>query len=334
MKLKLMIGLAISALFLYLTFRQVDYRALFVALKSADYLALVPAALALYSVYVLRAGRWFFLLRPIKKTGFYNLMSATSIGFMANFVLPARAGEFIRAYQIGRLEGISKPAAFATVVVERLLDGLTLLVFLVVVINSVRAGRDHSPFLTALEWAGWLSLAMYLTFAVVLILLKTRAALTTKWLRWLFRFLPGPWLEAGLGIILRFTDGIILVKSPWQLSLIVLSSLAMWLLNGVCVYFFGLAFGVSLSAAGSLLVLVALTFGIMLPSAPGFVGTYHAAFVYTFMFFGISKEPAVSAALVSHAVQVLVATSLGVFFLAREHLSLRKLLKADDESTD
>ena len=130
MKKKFIIGLVISSVFLYLAFRKVDYSELWSALKEANYWYIIPNIILVILSMWMRAYRWRFMIDPIKKVGLSRLFSSVMIGFMANNVLPARLGEFVRAYSLGTKENISRSATFATIVIERIFDGFSLLFIL------------------------------------------------------------------------------------------------------------------------------------------------------------------------------------------------------------
>ncbi|MFQ5754081.1 MAG: lysylphosphatidylglycerol synthase transmembrane domain-containing protein, partial [bacterium] len=130
MKRKVIIGIAISAIFFYLAFREVNLQEMLTALKNANYIWLLPAfAFMLFSHWV-RAVRWRYFLEPIQDVKIHPLFSALIIGYAANNIFPLRLGEFLRAVAIGKTQQISKSSAFATVIVERLIDLLSLLVLL------------------------------------------------------------------------------------------------------------------------------------------------------------------------------------------------------------
>ena len=133
MNWKLFFSVLISTLFLILAFNRVNLYELKDTLETANYIYLIPAVLLTILSLWIRAVRWGYLLQPVKKININSLFSATAIGLMANNLLPARLGEFVRAYVIGKKELISKSASFATIVVERIFDGLTILLFFNVV---------------------------------------------------------------------------------------------------------------------------------------------------------------------------------------------------------
>ncbi|MCP4401395.1 MAG: flippase-like domain-containing protein, partial [bacterium] len=138
MKLKFWLGILISIVCLYFVFRNIEVDKVLETMRSVNYFYLVLAAVLQVSTIVLRAERWKYLLAPIKKLTFKHLLPATMIGFMANNVLPARAGEFIRAYVIGKKENISKTTSFATIIIERVFDMITMLGFLVIILLFVK----------------------------------------------------------------------------------------------------------------------------------------------------------------------------------------------------
>ena len=112
MKLKVILGIAVSGLFIYLTFRQVDVDKMVAAFQSAQYYWLLPAFLMMGVSHVLRALRWQYLLNHIKNINVHSLFSALMVGYAANNVFPLRLGEFLRAYAIGKSENVSKSASF------------------------------------------------------------------------------------------------------------------------------------------------------------------------------------------------------------------------------
>ena len=131
------VGMGISCALLVYLFSRIEYHQLWISLMSANPAFLLLAGVLLVGTLAIRAWRWRYLLMPLKPVGFPSLMSATSIGMMANMILPARLGELVRAVVLGQREQMDKSASFATVVVERLLDGFTILFILGVLLLVV-----------------------------------------------------------------------------------------------------------------------------------------------------------------------------------------------------
>ena len=124
--MKLWLGVAVSGVLLWLAFRGVDLQEVGHSFTQVRTVWLLPVLASIFVRFWLTAIRWQVLLRPVKRIGIHRLFAVTMIGFMANNVLPARMGEFVRAYALGRSESLSTPLSFATIVLERVFDGFTL----------------------------------------------------------------------------------------------------------------------------------------------------------------------------------------------------------------
>ena len=175
---KLWIGIGISVFFLFLLFRKIDFNKLLEALKTMDYRFLFPAVLFTFISYYCRAVRWRYLLLPMKKTGMRNLFSSTVIGYMANNLLPARLGEFIRAFVLAEKEKLDTSAVFATLVLDRLFDGFTVILILVVTFFAVRLPSGMEKVQHGLVAGGYVTLAFYIAVIVFIIILKKQTVRT------------------------------------------------------------------------------------------------------------------------------------------------------------
>lgn len=144
---RLWLGIGVSIALLALLFRSVDPAELIRAFRGIQGIWLVPAVVFTFLSYLMRAVRWKYLLSPLKQTSFPNLVSATLIGYMANNLLPARLGELVRAYVLGEQEGIGTGAVVATLVIDRLADGFTVLLLLVTAVFTLRLppGSEGGP---------------------------------------------------------------------------------------------------------------------------------------------------------------------------------------------
>jgi hypothetical protein len=324
------VGFIISAGILYLAFRRIDLRLLLKNLQEANYLYLVPIIASIFLSMALRAGRWGYLLRPIKKIGFYSLFEGMLISFMANNVLPVRIGEFVRAYIIGRSERISKSASFATVVVERLFDGLTLVGLLVVVLTFVRLPPGSIPFKKGLLMGGYITVAVCGLAFAILVIIKTH----TRWflhITSLVRPLSAKLAKSATSGIQSFKEGLVCVESFRIMVIAFLYSLLIWAIFTYSIYLMGLAFGLKLSLTAAVLALLAICLAIMIPSTPGYIGPYHAAVAYTLVLYNIPLEKALSLSIVLHATNYIPITLTGFLYLGRHHLTLKKLQEAEEK---
>jgi len=205
---KLWLGIVISAIFLLLALRKVDFHELGNALQSAEYIYLLPASfLSILSLWI-RAYRWHYLLEHIRPIKMSSLFSATMIGFMANNLFPARFGEFVRAWAIGEKEGIRKSASFATIVLERILDGITVLLFLAIIVIFWRF-----PFPNWLKNAAYGSLGIYFFALLFLIVLKGQTERSIKLAQSVSRPLPDKVKSRFLRIMESFIEGLGILHS-------------------------------------------------------------------------------------------------------------------------
>lgn len=324
------VGIGISlALVVYLfSFSGVDYGQLWPSLAAAEVPVLLAAAALLAGSLVIRAWRWQYLLKPLKKVGFSNSMSATSIGLMANMILPIRLGEIVRAVVLGYREGIDKSASFATVVVDRLLDGFTLLFILAVLLLVVPLPLDQG-WEKSLRWGGLLFFSFYLGVFALLFYLHRSPARVLHGVRRLGSGLPVRWVDKLCGFLESFTGGLHTLDRTEYLGQIVVTSLILWGLIGVYNFLVVLAFKLNLPLTVGFLLLVAQAAAVMIPSSPGFVGTHHAASFACLRLWGVSPEAALSVALVMHAIGYFLTIAVGAIYLWVVGISLRDLRHPD-----
>ncbi len=318
MKWKFWVGIVISGVFLYLAFRKIEFKETGQAFKDANYLyVVISSALGMVSLWI-RACRWKYLLSPLKRIGIGSLFSSTMIGFMANNLLPARLGEFIRAYSIGSKENISKSSALATIVIERVFDGFTVLSFLAIV-------------LIFFDFPGWVKKGGYFAFGFfisVLIFLIFLRLHTKKVIRgvdsWL-KFLPANAKDKLKDVLYSFANGLEVLKNSNHLIMVMIFSVAGWLVMASAYQFAIIAFDFKLPLYAPFVVMVILALGVMIPSSPGFVGTYHYLCIVSLALFAISKDVALSFSIVVHISGFIPVTLIGLYYLWRESLSLRDL---------
>ena len=273
---------------------------------------------------------------PIKKVKFHSLFSAVCIGFMGNSLLPARAGEFIRAYVIGKREGISKAGSFATIVTERLFDGLTLLIMLIIVVSIYPFPRDnYGSYITLgfLRWAVGITTFFYGIVIFSLIFLCWKPDHVWKIISiGLFRYLPDSFITKVEALYRSFLTGLESLKRGKHLLSVSLYSVILWLVTAVGIYTLFPAFSLSLDFFSAVLIMVVVAVVIMLPSSPGFVGTFHLASSETLILLGVNTHLAKSFAIVHHASSIIPVVTLGLFYLSKEHISFQEINISATES--
>lgn len=332
MKKRTIIGLLISALLLYLAFRKVDFHLLGDSLKRAEYIWLLPAFFLMLLSVVFRSLRWRYLLRPIKETEFVHLFSASAIGLMANNLLPARLGEIARAWVIGEKAGISKTSSFATIVVERVFDGFTVIFFLIIVLLFGKL--DISDHMIKVAYAG---VSFYILAIVFLAMLRFNRARTFSIVKAMTTRLPAKGAAKVDKLLSSFMEGLTVLKRPRDIAAAGFYSFLVWIPNIIVMHLVIRSFGLDTSVIVTLTVFIIVTFGIMIPSAPGFVGTVQYCFVIGLGLFGVGESEALSISIIYHAGTFIPMTAAGLFCLAREGMSfssLKAAVKEREEKTE
>jgi hypothetical protein len=322
------IGIGISLALVVYLFSRVDYRQLWLSMATADVTLLLVAGTLLAGTLVMRAWRWQYLLKPLKRVEFSNSMSATCIGLMANMILPIRLGEIVRAMVLGYREGIDKSASLATVVVDRLLDGFTILFILVVLLLVVPLPLDQG-WQRKLRWGGLLFFSVYLGAFALLFYLHRSPSRMLHGVRRLGSGLPAPWVDSLCRFLGSFSVGLQSLNRTENLGQIVVTSLILWGLVGVYNFLVVRAFALYLPVTVGFLLLVAQAAAVMIPSSPGFVGTHHAATFACLSLWGVSSETALGVALVMHAIGYFLTIAIGAIYLWVVGISLRDISHPD-----
>ncbi|GFO64390.1 flippase-like domain-containing protein [Geomonas paludis] len=322
---KLLLGLVISAVCLLLLFRKIDFHKMAEAFAGLDYRYLAPALVLTFASYYLRAVRWKFLLLPIKKTSLGNLFPSTLIGYMANNLLPARLGELVRAYSLGSKEGIGTSAVFASLVLDRLCDGFTILLVLLVTFFTIRLPAGMEGVEHAMVTGGYVTFALYVGVLAFLFLLRRHTGFTLSLVARLVRPLAPHLGEKIDGMLRSFISGIRFPGDAGSIMGILVSSLLVWATAIWPVDLMLRAFGVHLPPTAAMFIMVFLVFAVMVPASPGFIGTHHLACVTALSAFEIGSERALSIAIVIHAMGFFPVTVAGLGCLWRDKLSIRNI---------
>lgn len=323
--LRPVIGLVLTAIFLVLALQRVDLAGFVDELRSVNYVWLLPSAVCTLLGYLLRTARWRVILSGAARAPLSTLFPVLIMGFATNNLLPGRLGEFWRAYLLGRKRNVPKTFALASVVVERVFDGLTLIALLVIVSTVIQL-PERGPEVELLA-AG-----VFAAATLVVIVLLWQPNLVQVPLR---RSLEP--LHSGLAawIELRFeafVDGLAPLRRPPVLVLAAALSAGVWIAEASSYVL--LSRGVNLGLPSSLelpailLTVVIINLGIMIPSGPGYVGTQEFFGTAALAVVGANPQGALALIVVSHAVQYSLVTGLGLVFFAREQLSPRDLRPA------
>jgi uncharacterized protein (TIRG00374 family) len=294
-------------------------------------------ALSLATMYLnlaIRSWRWQFLLEPLGKASFGNSFRATTVGFAARSILPAAAGELVRPYFLSRHEPLSATGAFATIVIERLLDLITVLTLLASYVFFF--GRNltvaNPAALTAVKWSGAAAgVVAFAALGVLFLMAGNPERLAAAFTR-LGQVLPSA-LAGLIGKIAeKFARGLGAIRRPGQLLWTLVWSFPLWLSIGLGIWCVIKAFQLDVPFTGSFLFIALLTIGITVPT-PGAIGGFHEAFrIAATMFYGTPDDVAVGAAIVLHAISVGSSFFLGLFFAAQDGLNLAGIRHLADEA--
>jgi hypothetical protein len=317
---RFIVGLLISGILFYLAFRGVDWKAFREGFTHIDYRYLLPVIPLLLLIQWMRSYRWGLILKPIKRVDQGTLFSITCVGLMGVLLFPARAGEFLRPYLISQKKEIDLRSALATVVVERVLDGLTIMGFFIWVILFL-------PVPLWIHRAGYLSFAVFLPFFFFLLLVVKRKDGTLSLIRILTKGFPKRFQNGIQTFIGSFAEGLQILPDLRGLGLGLGLSLIIWALMGLVYYILLQSFHMNLPLIAGYAVLVLVVIGVMIPGAPGFVGNFHLSCVLGLSLFGIPKSEALSYSIINHLIVVLFTVALGVIFLPRVNIPWPSLFK-------
>ncbi len=313
---QLWIGLAISLFFLVWAVRQVNsFSEVVAALPRANY-GLVGLALVAYFIGVwLRALRWQCLLAPLKSLSVRKLFPVVVIGYMANDVLPARIGELVRAYILSEREGVSKSSSLATIFLERIFDGIVLLLFAVVVSLFIPLGEGLQNIVR-------IAAVVFALAIVVFLIMAFSPNTANKVLSSLLKYSPQKVRTRVGGFAASFIDGLQALQRGRLLVSVIALSAAAWLCEAGMYYIIGVGFKLIQPFHVFLLTAVVANIGTMVPSSPGYVGTFEALSVFTLGLFKVNPDLAMSYTLILHVALLVPVTLLGFFYLWQHQLSL------------
>jgi glycosyltransferase 2 family protein len=306
--------------------RNADMSQVWAEIRRARPALLAAAVFITGLTYVLRALRWQYVLAPLGVTHFSNAFRATVIGFAATFLLPARAGEVIRPLLLARREGLPATATFATIILERLMDMVTvLLLFAVFVLTADPATMSaHPAHLARVKAGGLLAAAVAAVALTVAFVAAGHPERLGRWALRIERVLPAKLARMVATFVESFTQGLGVMRQPRRLLVSLALSIPLWLSIAAGIWLTSLAFHITLPYVGSFLVMTILVVGVAMPT-PGAVGGFHAAYqIGVQSFFGAPDDRAIGAAIVLHAVSFVPVTLLGLYFMARDGLSLSR----------
>lgn len=315
--LRIFIGMAISLLLLLVVLRGIDLENLREAFSQVNYLYLLPASLVLLSSFLLRSVRWGYLVAPLRDLAFGTLFRGVVIGYFSNFILPANTGELVRTYLIGRRVRLSKSSLLATIVVEKAMDILVLILFLVITLLALPASRwlrelaVMAGLLLALVWVVMLFLVYQHQRATIIVerlLDRLSSDLTKKVMfRWGF-----------------FVDGLGSLRQGGRFLVTLTLSVGLWATVMVAWYLTGRSLNLALSLFSYALPLSVTFLASSIPTLPGRIGTFELVVVTCLGLFAVESSHALALAVLVRGIRLLPLT-LGYLLLSREGFGLTEV---------
>jgi hypothetical protein len=329
-KKHLLIGLIIIVLSSYYAFKNVSIADLRDAILSVRYIYLIPAVSLVALSFIFRAIRWRYLISSVKEVKTINLFSPLMVGFMGN-MLPARAGELIRAYLLGKKENVSFSTSFATIFIERLLDlGVVLLLLLWVLFFRAEVftygdtGTNHKLMGYMIQF-GRVSFIGFVAIFLFSALLQYKNDLAMKILGLCLKPLPNKWSEKITNIIHSFTEGLKILKDKRGFMMSIFFSFLVWIAIVMVYYPLYLAFDIQsrLPIISSLVILcLSIAIFITLFPTPGFLGSFQAGCVVALHeIFNVPKAVAASYGIIAWLITMGFIIGVGMIFVIRDNIS-------------
>jgi hypothetical protein len=326
------VGALISVLFIWLALRGLRLEEFWGSVKQANYIWLLPG-IGVYFIGVwVRAWRWHYLLKPIKEIPTRTMFPITTIGYMGNNIYPARAGEVLRAVILKRREGVSVSASLATIIVERIFDGVVMLAFVFVNLPELAKLTSASGFIGNIQQVAVIGTGVFLGALAVFLLAAMFPQTTSKVGLWFIqRLLPQRLHTKVISLMNKFLDGLASLRSPLNVLMVFFTSVIIWLLETGKYWFVMHAFNFSVSFFALMLMNGIVNLATTIPSAPGYIGTFDAPGIAVLTAYGVDQATAAGYTLTLHVALWLPITLLGAYYLTREGIKWSDSLRAETE---
>jgi uncharacterized protein (TIRG00374 family) len=331
-----LVGIGLSIVLLYFAFRNMDFRKVRDEIRTIDPLLLVLATALCTFVFWLRAWRWKSILEPLKPDiPFRSRFSSVAIGFAGNNLLPARIGEFLRVYALSRQERVTIVGSLASLVMERLLDGIMVIGFLFISMGlpnfpemHIKPNIDYPAIATG---AG----IVILTAIVILLLLVIFPHKAVSGMERIAQFLPKRVRRPLIDALEAFLTGVAILRKPLLLARAGFWSIVIWMVNAAGFYFAFRAFHIDLPFSAALFFQSVVALAVSIPSGPAFVGVYHYAAITVLAALWAVPEPRAAAyAITYHLAGFIPITAIGLYYGWRIGLSLGEVQESEETVED
>ncbi|MEM7532312.1 MAG: lysylphosphatidylglycerol synthase transmembrane domain-containing protein [Chloroflexota bacterium] len=322
--LSLLIGLLISAIFVYFAVRGLDFAAFWESLETANYWWIVPGVAVYFVGLWVRTWRWYYTLRHLKQMTLQRLFPLVCIGYFGNNVFPFRAGELLRSYALKQKEDVDISSSLATVFIERIFDGLVMLLFVFLALPFAPMPTEYRNAVIILT-----------TLLIIATVLFVWMALQPERIEGVYcwvatRLLPKSLQSITDKIFTRFMEGLLSLSSARDILMIFATSIVIWLMETVKYWFVMFAFDFEVSFLALMLMNGIVNLATTLPSAPGHVGTFDTPGIAVLVAYGVNEAVATSYTLTLHLALWLPVTLVGGYYFLREGLRWGDFATADE----
>lgn len=320
------LGILLSVLFLYIAISGLDLNHVWLSIKTINLIWLLPGLLSYFVGVGLRSVRWSFLLKGKYSPTAWQLFPSICIGYLGNNIFPARAGEFLRAYHLREKRLIPFTTSLASIIVERIFDGLVMIVFILLGLPTFMEKIDNEATVHLIQWILLAGSVLFLLAFFIVVFSAVVPDKSQKILDFIFlKILPAKWHEKYHAILSRFFEGLGALQSLPHIGIVLGLSISVWLFETGLYWCMQRAFGLGLPFSDLLLLNGALNILSTIPSAPGYVGVFDAPGISIMSAMGTGANIAGAYILSLHAVLWLPITVVGLFFFVREGLQWSKL---------
>jgi len=315
------IGLALSVFLLWYVFHGVHWADVWRDVRGANPILVLLAVVVGNLIFPLRAIRWRPILDPIAPALPYGkLWRATAVGMMANNILPARAGELVRAFALSRETPVPFSAAFASLVVDRVFDAVIVLLLVVVAMIDPRFPAGVSAF----AYAGTGVLLFLAVGAALYAIVFFPNRLIRLYEAFARRVAPR-FEERGRAMLRSFAEGLSVLRHPKRFAVVFFWALLLWLAQALAFWIMFRAIGITAPFSAALLVQGLIVLWVAMPSTPGFFGPFEFASVTALGWYGVQGSLAAAWALSYHVLSLIPITVIGLYYVARSGLHLGEL---------
>lgn len=321
-RLIVLIGIVISAVFLWVAFSGLNPAAVWEHIQTADVRLLLFGALWYFTGIFMMAVRWQYLMRGVKAVPLSELFALVCIGYMGNNVYPLRSGEILRVVLLQRNERIPVVLSTTVIVIERIFDGIVMLTFIVVPLSLTNI---TSPEVRSLAT---ISAPIFIIALGVFFLLAAKPSLLRLVVKLIQRILPGKLGDLVGRLGEDVIAGLEVLRTPVNLAGAVMTSYLAWGLKASVYWLLFFAFGMNLDFAVALVVVGVVNLAGLIPASPGQIGVFEFFTIAVLTSAGIGEAQATGYALSIHLVIWLPVTLLGFYYLARQGLGLSAVARA------